>query len=67
MDKKQNFVESNKDIGKSNNNRKDFLKKLAYCPDHMEDESIKRYYITPDEIGDIFNMIIDEDEKEPEI
>ena len=64
MDKKHNFVEGDKEIGKSNN-RKNFLKELAYCPDHMEDENIKRYYIKPDEIGDIFSKIIDEDEKEP--
>ena len=64
MDKKQNFVEGDKDIEK-NNNRKNFLKELAYCTDHMIDENIKRYYIRPDEIGDIFSKIKDEDEKEP--
>ena len=66
MNKQQNSSE-NKKIESITIKRKSFLEELAYCPDHLEDESIKRYYITPDEIGDIFNMIIDEDEKEPEI
>ena len=63
MNKKQNFDERDKDIAKSNN-RKNFIKELAYCPKHMEAGNIKRYYITPDEIGDIFSRITDEDEKE---
>ncbi len=67
MDKKQNFSEGNKDMKKSDNNRKNFLKELAYCPEHIEDEKIKRCYITPDEISDIFSKITDKDEKEPEI
>ncbi len=65
MNKQQNSSE-NKKIESITIKRKSFLEELAYCPDHLEDESIKRYYITPDEIKDIVN-ILNDDEKEPEI
>ena len=65
MNKQQNSSE-NKKIESITIKRKSFLEELAYCPDHLEDESIKRYYITSDEIKDIVN-IFNDDEKEPEV
>ena len=66
MDQQKNSSENNKESEKIITNRKSFLEELAYCPDKSENFEIKKYYITPDEIKDIVN-ILNDDEKEPEI
>ncbi len=41
-------------------NEKNLLEKMAYCPTNMEDESksIKRHYINPEEISEIFDKVM---------
>ena len=41
-------------------NKKSLLEELAYCPTsiEVEPESIKRYYINPEEISDIFEKVL---------